>query len=230
MNVSIIIPVYNEEKFIEETIMSIENQTYDKSKIEVIVVDGMSTDRTLEIVASLRSKLSINIKIEMNKKRIAPTAMNIGIKKATGDVIIRIDGHSYMDEEFVNEAIKYITARDIDCVGGPIYTINNSFIGEAISLAMSCPFGVGNAKFRYSNEEIYVDTLAFGAYKRDVFDKVGLFDEELVRNQDDEFNLRLTRSGGKILLTPSMKSYYYSRSSLKKFGISIFNMDIGRLE
>jgi GT2 family glycosyltransferase len=81
---------------------------------------------------------------------------------------------------------------------------------------MSCPFGVGNAKFRYSNEETYVDTLAFGAYKKDIFDKIGLFDEELVRNQDDEFNLRLTRSGGKILLTPSIKSYYYSRSSLKK--------------
>lgn len=216
MNVSIIIPVYNEEKFIEETIMSIENQTYDKSKIEVIVVDGMSTDKTLEIVAKLKENLSIDIKIEINRKRIAPCAMNIGIKSATGNVIVRIDGHSYMDKNFISEAIKYIESRNIDCVGGPIETINDSFIGEAISIAMSCPFGVGNAKFRYSDEETFVDTLAFGAYKKDVFDRVGLFDEELVRNQDDEFNLRVIRSGGKILLTPRIKSYYYSRSSLKK--------------
>lgn len=216
MNVSIIIPVYNEEKFIEETIMSIENQTYDKSKIEVIIVDGMSTDKTLDIIARLREIVSINLKIEINRKRIAPCAMNIGIKKATGDVIIRVDGHSYLDKEFVNEAIKKIKERNVECVGGPIHTINNSFIGEAISIAMSCPFGVGNAKFRYSNKEIYVDTLAFGAYKREVFEDIGLFDEELVRNQDDEFNLRLTRNGGKILLIPTMKSYYYSRSSLYK--------------
>ncbi|WP_270641862.1 glycosyltransferase family 2 protein [Paraclostridium sordellii] len=216
MNVSVIIPVYNEEKYIEETIMSIENQTYDKSKIEVIVVDGMSSDKTVDILNNLKDQLNISMKIEINKKRIAPTAMNIGIKVATGDVIIRIDGHSYMDKNFIKEAISFISDRKVDCVGGPIYTINNSFIGEAISKAMSCPFGVGNAKFRYSSEETYVDTLAFGAYKKDVFEEVGLFDEELVRNQDDEFNLRLVRSGGKILLTPNIKSYYYSRSSIKK--------------
>lgn len=216
MNVSVIIPVYNEEKYIEETIMSIENQTYDKSKIEVIVVDGMSSDKTVDILNNLKDQLNISIKIEINKKRIAPTAMNIGIKVATGDVIIRIDGHSYMDKNFIKEAISFISDREVDCVGGPIYTINNSFMGEAISKAMSCPFGVGDAKFRYSSEETYVDTLAFGAYKKDVFEEVGLFDEELVRNQDDEFNLRLVRSGGKILLTPNIKSYYYSRSSIKK--------------
>lgn len=216
MKISIIIPVYNEAQFIEQTIVSIANQTYEKSKIEVIVVDGMSTDGTLEILTRLKEELDIEIKIEKNKKRIAPCAMNIGINKSLGDVIVRIDGHSYMDKNFLKEATRYIKEKNIECVGGPIYTLNNSFVGEAISIAMSCPFGVGNAKFRYSNEEVYVDTLAFGAYKKEVFNQIGLFDEELVRNQDDEFNLRLTRSGGKILLTPNIKSFYYSRSSLKK--------------
>ncbi|MGO1368553.1 glycosyltransferase [Senegalia sp. (in: firmicutes)] len=214
--VSIIIPVYNEEKYIEECIRSLDNQSYPKDKLEILVVDGMSTDRTLEKVNKLSNELNINIKVIENTKRIAPTAMNLGIKNSTGDIIIRIDGHAYAHSDFISTSVKLLREKEVACVGGPIETISQNFVGESIALAMACPFGVGNSLFRYSKKEKYVDTLAFGAYKREVFEKIGCFDEELVRNQDDELNFRLIKSGEKILLSPKIKSYYYSRSSLKK--------------
>ena len=157
-----------------------------------------------------------NIKLIDNQAKIVPSALNIGIAAAKGDVIIRVDGHAWLDRDYLNQCVKYLQITKADCVGGPIESVNNTFIGKAIALAMSSPFGVGNAKFRYTKEEGYVDTNAFGAYQKEVFEKVGLFDEQLVRCQDDEFNYRLRKFGGRIFLTPKIRSYYYPRSSLKK--------------
>ncbi|MGL5354453.1 MAG: glycosyltransferase family 2 protein, partial [Clostridium sp.] len=216
-NISILIPVYNEEKYILQCLESIENQTYDLKSIEVIVIDGKSSDGTVSVTEEFNSKSQINIKVVENPSRTAPFAMNIGVRAASGDIIIRIDGHAYMEKDFVEQCVLALEKhKSVVCVGGSIITINENAVGEAIALAMSSPFGVGDAKFRYSQEEVLVDTLAFGAYRKEIFDKVGMFDEELVRNQDDEFNFRVTKSGEKILLNPKIKSYYYGRSSVKK--------------
>lgn len=218
MNITIILPIRNEEVFIEKTLMSIINQKYPSEKVEIIIVDGMSTDNTLIVVNDVIKRFpNQKIKILENSKKIAPSAMNIGLLKSSGDLIIRVDGHSYLDSNYLNVAVEKMRDNpNISCVGGPITTISENKKAKSISNAMSSPFGVGNALFRYSDEERFVDTLAFGAYRNDVFKKIGLFNEELVRNQDDEFNLRLTKSGGKILLTPDMNSYYVSRSSFSR--------------
>jgi GT2 family glycosyltransferase len=126
--------------------------------------------------------------------------------------------------------VYYLSTREADCVGGALENIGEGFWGQAISLAMSSPFGVGDAHFRYSHQERYVDTLAFGAYRREVFDKIGLFDEKLVRNQDYDLNYRLRKAGGKILLTPAIKSQYYTRSSLRKLWSQYFRYGFWKVQ
>ncbi len=212
---SIISPIRNEEKYIDKCLDSLVNQDYDKKNYEILVVDGMSTDKTREIVKQFKSTYD-NIKLFDNPNKTVPYALNIGIKNAIGNVIVRIDGHAVIEKDYLWQCVKYLESTGAECVGGVIESINETYIGKAIALAMSSPFGVGNARFRTSGEEGFVDCLAFGAYRREVFDKIGNFDEEFVRCQDDEFNYRLRKFGGKIFLTPKIKSYYYPRSNLKK--------------
>ena len=212
--VSVICPIRNEKKHIQRCLESIIGQNFPANEIEILIVDGMSDDGTRNIVKKFAA-IRKNVFLHDNPGKIVPRAMNIGIKKAKGKVIVRIDGHCYLERNFIAKSLKLLErVKDADCVGGPIITVSKGYVPEGISISMSSPFGVGDARFRYSQKEGYVDTLAFGAYRRQVFDRIGLFDEELVRNQDDEFNLRLIKSGGKIFLSPEIKSYYYSRSTL----------------
>lgn len=213
--VSVIIPCRNEKKFIEKCLNSIITNDYPPKKIEILVVDGMSDDKTREIIKIFTKKYSF-IKLLDNPKKIVPTAMNIGLKSAQGNVIIRIDAHSWITQNFIIKNIECLRKTKADCVGGPIKSLSDTFMGKAISLAMSSLFGVGNARFRYSQKSGYVDTLAFSAYRREVFDKIGLFDEEFIRNQDDELNFRLIKNNGKIFMSPEIKSFYYVRSTLFK--------------
>lgn len=213
--VSVVIPCRNEENYIGECLDYICRQTYGIENIEVMVCDGMSEDKT-RMVVSEYSKKYPNIKLVDNEKRVAPVAMNLGIKNSTGDIVVIFGAHAYMDEYYVENCVKKLHETDAMCVGGRIESISENESAEVISKAMSSPFGVGNALFRYSEEEAYVDTVAFGAYKREVFDEIGLFDEELVRNQDDEINYRVTKAGMKILLTPLIKCCYYTRGSFTK--------------
>ena len=190
--VSIIIPCRNEEKFISKCLDSIVAQDYPKDKIEVLVVDGRSTDRTREIVKEYIQRYSF-IKILDNPKKITPVAMNIGIKRAKGDCILILSSHSKIDTNFVRKNILNLQKYHADCVGGIIITLpaSKSLLCQSIALALSHPFGVGNAYYRIgSKKPKFVDTVPFGCYKKEVFEKIGLFDEELIRNQDDEFNLR----------------------------------------
>jgi len=216
--VSIIIPCRNEEKFIGKCLDSIIAQNYPKDKIEVLVVDGRSTDRTREIVKKYAQKYPF-IKVLDNPRKITPTALNIGIRQAKGEIIIRMDAHNVYEESYVSKCVKYLKEYNVDNVGGIWVTLpaNNTIVAKSIALALSHPFGVGNAYFRIgSKKPRFVDTVPFGCYKKEVFEKIGLFDEELIRNQDDEFNLRLIKNGGKILLVPDIISYYYARDSLSK--------------
>lgn len=214
--VAVIIPCRNEEKYIGRCLDSVVSQDYPKDKLEILVIDGMSEDGTREI-ARQHSEKHPFIKVLDNPKRIVPCALNVGIRQAKGDVIIRMDAHTVYEVDYISKCVNYLNQHNADNVGGVCVTLPGSdgLLAESIALVLSHPFGVGNSYFRIgSKEPIYVDTVPFGCYKKEVFNKISLFNENLVRNQDIEFNLRLKNTGGKILLVPEIVSYYHARSTL----------------
>jgi len=213
--VSVIIPCRNEENYIEKCVQSFLDQSYPMELLTIVIADGMSTDNTRNIIEKLKRK-NKNIVLLDNEGLSAPKGMNLGIKYTNSDIVIIFGAHAYADKDFVLENVLALENEEVGCAGGLITTINESTKGAAIAEAMSCPFGVGNALFRYAETESFVDTVGFGAYRRTLLDKIGLFDEELVRNQDDELNFRVQKSGAKILLTPKIKSTYFSRGDFKK--------------
>lgn len=219
--ISIISPVRNEEEHISECLQSLIDQDYDKKNYEILVIDGMSDDHTLAIIEKFQKQCP-NLKILQNEKKIIPAALNIGLREAKGDVIIRIDGHTLFEKDYLSQCIKFLNKVDAECVGGRIESIGNSYMGRAIAVAMSSCFGVGNVYFRTSRKKGYVDSVAFGAYRKEVFAKISNFNEDLYYCEDDEFNYRLRKLGGKIFLTPEIKSYYHVRSNLIKLWQQFF--------
>lgn len=216
--VSIICPVYNEEKFIDRCIKSILEQDYPQDSLEVLFVDGRSTDQTRDIINSYLKDFPF-IRLLDNPKQVVPFAMNKGIQESKGEVIIRIDGHCTYPTNYVSELVRYLYELDADNVGGVWNTqpANDRAICQAIALASSHPFGVGGSMHKIGTSKIMkTDTVPFGCYKREVFEKIGLFDTELVRNQDDEFNGRLIKQGGKIYLIPQVIINYTARDTLGK--------------
>lgn len=213
-NVSIVMPVRNEAPFIARSLRAVLAQDYPSERLEVIVADGMSADGTRELVSSFQGQHARLCLID-NPEKIAPTGLNTALRQATGDIIIRVDGHCEVAADYVRRCVAQLQAG-VDCVGGPIETVGETFSARAIALAMGSKFGVGGAAFRTVNDrQIEVETVAFPAYTRQAIERAGLFDEELVRNQDDEYNYRLRELGGRILLCPNIHSRYYSRGSLR---------------
>lgn len=218
--VSIIIPVYNEEKYISKCMESIVNQTYFKEHMEVLLIDGGSQDSTLQQIEKYSSCL--NLKILYNDKRIVTHALNIGIKNATGDCIIRMDAHAEFERDYVEKCVNCLENNDAWNVGGIAQTVGLGKIGEANASILSSKFGVGNSSFRIGAESGYVDTVPFGAFKKEVFDKVGLFDPDLPRSEDNDMNSRIRQHGGKVYLDTDIRFKYYCRntvSGLLKQGI-----------
>ncbi len=216
--VSIIIPTRNEEKFVEKCLRSFLDSDYPGELIEIIVVDGKSDDRTEEIVGKISSSDN-RVQLIKNEKKITPVAMNLGIKASKGEYVFFSGAHSEMPSDYVKKCIQHALETNADNVGGVVKTEPkvNSAVGRAIAEVLSHPIGVGGAKFRTGvSRPTEVDTVPFGCYKREVFDRIGYFNEKLVRNQDIEFNLRLKRAGGKIILFPDIELTYYSRSTFKE--------------
>jgi len=214
--VSIIIPCRNEEKYIGKCMDSIVNSNYDKNFLELFVCDGLSDDGTENIIKEYSEKYSF-IKILKNENRTTPFALNIGIKQSAGDIILILGSHAELSVDYIKKSVEILESDPtIGCAGGVLENIIEDTSFKAIANAMSSSFGVGNASFRTGSKEGFVDTVAFGAYKRKVFDKVGYFDEDLIRNQDDEFNFRLIKNNYKIYLSHSIKAKYYVRSSFSK--------------
>jgi glycosyltransferase involved in cell wall biosynthesis len=227
--VSIIMPVRNEAVFIERAVQSVLESDYPSERMEVLIVDGLSDDGTRQIVEKL-SESDARVKMLDNPRRIVPTAMNIGIRAAWGEIFIRFDGHAEIPTDFVSKSVQCLDENpEAWIVGGYIETVADDYIGRAIASAMCSPVGVGNARFRLGNYEGWVDTLAFGAHHKWIVDKIGYFDEELVRNQDDEFNLRIIQAGGKIWMSKSIHSTYYSRTSLGKLWRQYFQYGFWRV-
>ncbi|MFB0525691.1 MAG: glycosyltransferase, partial [Phycisphaerae bacterium] len=227
--VSIIMPIRNEAAFIEQAIKSILHQDWPAEKMEILVVDGRSDDDTREIVEEL-SQADHRVKMLDNPRRIVPTGINIGLKAMQGDLFIRVDGHAEVAPDFVRKSIQCLREHpDAWVVGGYIETVANDYIGKVIASAMRSPIGVGNSRFRLGNYEGWVDTLAFGTHHKWIVEKIGYFDEELVRNQDDEFNLRINLAGGKIWMSKSIKSKYFPRGSLGKLWRQYFQYGFWRI-
>lgn len=214
-HVTVIMPIRNEGGFIRESLQAVVEQAYPPELMDILVVDGMSTDDTRDIVQDF-IRLHPNIRLLDNPGKIVPIGMNIALSQAKGDVIVRVDGHCIIKPDYVRRSVEFLTRSDADGVGGPMETIGETPVSQAIALAMSSPFGVGGSAFRtIKDRAMYVDTVAFPAYKRETIQVAGPYDEELVRNQDDEYNYRLRELGGKILMTPEIRSQYYSRGSFK---------------
>ena len=214
--ISIVLPCRNEERYIGACLDSILATTYPHDRIELLVVDGMSEDRTRDIVADFVSRHPA-IRLLENRRRITPAALNVGIRAATGEIILRMDAHVVYPVNYIPRLVEALLTSDADNVGGIIITLpaDQSTMARAIAVGLSHPFGVGNAYFRIGvGSPRWVDSVPFGCFRREVFDRIGLFDEELIRNQDDEFNLRLIKYGGRILLLPDVVSYYFARRSL----------------
>ncbi len=226
--ISVIVPIRNEEKRIEECLTSIVEQDYGLEHFEVLVVDGMSDDQTVTIVKRFQKKYA-NVILLTNPRKYVSFALNAALRVARGELIARVDGHAAIEKDYLTQCVKVKTETGAECVGGQITSVNETRTGRAIALAMSSNFGVGNSRFRTAGHDGYVDSLAFGVYHRDVFRQIGLFDESMVRCQDDEFNFRLRKHGGRVYLTSRMRCKYYPRSSLKKlwkqyFGYGFFKV------
>jgi len=214
--VSIVIPCLNEVAYIERCVRSTMTQTYPNEHIHVVVADGGSNDGTLQKLIELAGVFPQLVVVD-NPKRFTPVALNLGVNATASDVVVILGAHAELSADFVERCIDALTLHpDAGCVGGIIENVHENHTAAIVSRAMQSPFGVGNARFRTGGNAGYVDTVAFGAYRREAFQTIGLFDEDLVRNQDDEFNYRLTKAGYKVWFEPEIRSKYYVRASYKK--------------
>lgn len=187
----------------------------------------MSDDRTREIISSFSQKHS-NIKLIDNLKESTVCGLNMGIINSSGSVIIRIDAHCYVESDYIQQCVDTLMRTGADNVGGLMRPVGTNLIGNIIALAMSSLFGIGSGKFHYSEKEVFVDTVYLGAYRREVFYQIGMYDEQLKYSEDDELNYRLIKNGGKIFLNPKIKSHYYCRSSFFPLWRQYYNYGFGK--
>ena len=214
--VSILLPIRNEENFISQTLKSISEQDYPKDKLELVIADGDSSDGTIAKINKLKKEF-INLKILHNKHKIMPKGFNLALNNSKSDIVLMLGGHLIMPKNYISKSIKNLKEFNSSCAGGVIQAIADGFWGNVIATSISSVFGVGNVSFRVKNSKSgYVNSIPFGCYKRSVFDTIGGLDEELIRNQDDEFNFRMTQSGYKIWQDSSLVIKYFCRFSLKK--------------
>jgi glycosyltransferase involved in cell wall biosynthesis len=203
----VLVPVRNEAGFIGRCLAALAAQSYPRDRFEVILIDGESTDETLAEATGVPDA------VLSNPGRTTASGLNLGLTKARGEVIVKVDGHTRVDSGFIAANVAALRESGADATGGPIRTIGQGPIGRAIALAMSSPFGVGDTAFRHSQHEQWTDTVPFGAYRREVFQRIGGFAEDIDRGEDDEFNYRLRKHGGRILMTPRVSADYYARST-----------------
>lgn len=219
--VSILVATKNEEKYILKCLESLMHMDYPSNRFEVLVIDGKSQDKTYGLVNEYK-KNHPNIKLILNEKITLPFARNLGISLSSGEFIVNCDAHALYPSDYVRKLVYYSILLDADNVGGVWQTLpaNEGVVSIAIAKILSSVFGVGDAKYRVSkdvaDEYLEVDTVPYGCFRKELFEKIGLYDEELTRNQDNELNERILNSGGCIYMVPSIKIKYFARESYKK--------------
>lgn len=210
--VSVIMPIRDEGSHIERTLSAVLDQDYPHERLEVIVAEGLSRDDTRERVLAM-SRRDPRVRLVDNPHGIVSTGFNRALAEARGSVIVRMDGHTQTPRDYVRHCVLELERTGADNVGGRWTSVGEGPFGRAVALAMSSPFGVGDALFRWSSREGWVDTVPFGAWRRELFERVGPFDEELVRNQDDEHNCRIRERGGRVYLSARLSSRYTVRGT-----------------
>ena len=225
-SVSIFIPCYNESSTIERLLKSLYEQSYPRSSIEVIVVDGMSTDDTRKkIKAFSDAHTDLSIRIIDNEKKFIPHALNKGLRTAKGDFLIRMDAHSIPAKNYVALCVQALKERKGDNVGGrwDIQPGNDSYAARSIAIATGHPLGSGGANYRSGNKACLVDTVPFGAFSKETLSRNGFFNEALLANEDYEWNTRLRMQGGKIWFDPAIRCQYFARKSYRTLSKQYFN-------
>ena len=211
---SVVLACRNEIDHIEACLSSILQQEEPQGGIEVLVADGMSDDGTRELLEQLRRK-DPKIRVIDNPGRIVSTGLNLAIRSAKSDTIIRVDAHTEYAPDYVKRCMELLQQTGADNVGGPARTKSHKYLERAVAAAYHSPFSVGGARFHIINYEGWVDTVPYGCWRKETFQRFGYFDEQLVRDQDDEHNLRILRAGGKIWQSPTIRSWYHPRGSLR---------------
>lgn len=212
--ISVILPVRNEERYIAACVDSIFAQDYPAELMEVIFVDGRSEDRTVELLHRMQKEHEQIVVLD-NPNRTVPYAMNIGIKASRAEVIVRLDAHAEYPSDYIRLSVETLLSCDCDNAGGVFETRGRGFMGDAIAEMLKTPLGVGNATYRLTQEDGYVDTVPFGCWRRELFDRIGGFDERMTRNQDNELNFRIRKNGGRVYLNHNIRVLYYCRDTLR---------------
>ena len=213
IRVSVIIACRNERKHIRNCLDSLCRQALGDIKIEVLIADGMSDDGTRQVL-DLYRRIVLPLRVIDNRDKIASAGLNAAIRAARGEIIIRMDAHSEYAPDYIRRCLEVLDETSADNVGGPALTRADGYLGRAIALAYHCAFSCGGAKFHDVEYEGYVDTVPYGCWRKSTLERIGLFDESLSRNQDDELNLRLISSGGRIWQSPRIASWYRPRATL----------------
>lgn len=216
--VTVIVPVRNEERYVERCLSRLLDQDYPKDRFEIVVVDGLSEDRTRQMVLDLlrdRAGTPPALRMIDDPARERATALNAGVRAARGDVIMRVDARSLVPVDYLRKCVQTLEATGADNVGGVQHPIAESPMQEAIGLAMSHPFGVGDAQFRIGRKSGFVDSVYLGCFRRDVFARVGLFDDVVpVLSEDSDINQRIRDRGGTVYLNAEIRAGYYPRDTL----------------
>jgi succinoglycan biosynthesis protein ExoA len=212
--VSLLIAMRNEEPFIERCLTSIAAQDYAAECLEVLVLDGASTDRSREIAERVCAGRP-SYRVHSNPGIIQACAWNLGAERSTGDIVGIVSAHAELARDYVSCAVETLERTGAELVGGPVRAIGGGWIGRAVARATSTPFGVGGARFHYAQREEEVDTVFMGLCRREVFERLGGFDTAMVRNQDDELSYRLRGQGGRIVCNPAIRSRYHNRATLR---------------
>lgn len=213
--ISVVIPCLNEAAYIDATLSSLMKQDDPGMPWEVIIADGGSTDGTREKLNDWSSKED-TIRWVDNPPKTTPYALNAGIGTARGELVAILGAHAEVSKDWLLRNVRAMQAHpESGCVGGVVEQVHGTSTSQRIGAAMSTPFGVGDARFRTGGAAGHVDTVAFGTYRKEVFQEIGLFDVALTRNQDDEFNFRLVNSGWRIWFDPRIRSQYHVRSTYR---------------
>ncbi len=225
--VTIAMPAYNEERFIETCIRSVQAQDYPRDRIEILVADGRSTDRTREILAEL-SAADPRIRMVDNPERLQAAGLNRLIREARGEIVVRMDVHCEYAPTYVRACVETMEKTGADNVGGAQRAKAKNAFQQALCAALSSPLGVGGAGYRDASKEGFVDTVFLGAFKKKIFETIGLYDPKAITNEDAELNQRLLESGGKIYLSREIEVHYYPRDSFKTLAKQYYKYGRGR--
>jgi succinoglycan biosynthesis protein ExoA len=214
--VSVVLPIRNEADHIEACLERLLAQDYPADRFEILVVDGRSDDGTRAVVQRVQARHpDAALRLLDNPQGTVPPALNVGIRAARGDVIVRMDGHAIPTADYLSACVAALARSGAANVGGVVVAEGATPFGQAVALATQHPLGAGDAKHRIGGAPGDVDTVPFGAFRREVFDKVGLFDESLVRNQDYEFNVRIRAAGERVHFDPAIRFAYTPRGSIR---------------